>query len=200
MKVRAYHGTNGRFSRFEQSKARIANDFYGGGVAYFTDTMDIAKSYASFMFRKGGGEKYVYECDLDFDKLFDVEAKFTGEALVKLVGTQIEAFARGARLMTLGVDKYALLSQLANGKIELTGDQVFRGMSNGMQNTASARDRLKALGYDGLRHIGGVNMGGQRHIVYLAYDANKIKIVNRYIISNAPVTALEKTEKYTFIN
>ena len=200
MKVKAYHGTNGRFSRFEQSKARIANDFYGGGVAYFTDTVTIAKSYASFMFRKNGGDKFVYEVELTFNKLFDVEAKFTGDVLKKLVGNQVEQFARGARLLTLGDDKYAILSKLQSGNIELTGDQVFRGLSNGMQNTAKAREVLKANGYDGLRHLGGVNMGGEKHVVYLAYDADKIKIVNRFIISPTPVPATAKAETYTYIN
>jgi hypothetical protein len=198
--VRAYHGTNGRFSKFEQSKARIANDFYGGGVAYFTDTIDVAKSYASFMFRKFGGDKFVYEVDIRFNRLFDVDQKYSGDELKRLIGTNVEAFARGAGLLKLGEDKYAILAQITSGRLELTGDQVFKGLSNGMQNTARAREILKSAGYDGLRHNGGVNMGGQKHNVYLVYDVNDITIKNRFIISKTPVPATAQPEVYTFIN
>lgn len=198
--VKAYHGTNTRFSQFEQSKARIANDFYGGGVAYFTDTIDIAKTYAQFMFRKFGGERYVYEVEMQFDKLFDVDQTYTGDELKRLVGTELDSFARGAGLLKLGDDRYAVQAALKEGKLVLTGDQVFRGLSNGMQNTARAREKLKKLGYDGLRHNGGVNMGGKKHNVYLAYDARSIKIKNRYIVTTTKVPQTAIAETYVFIN
>lgn len=198
--VKAFHGTNRRFPKFEQSKARIVNDFYGGGVAYFTDTVDIAKNYANYMFRKFGGDKFVYEVELRFNKIFDVDEKYSGDELKCLIGTNVEAFARGAGLLKLGADKYATLAQISSGKMELTGDQVFRGLSNGMQNTVIAREALKKAGYDGLRHNGGVNMGGEKHNVYLAYEANKIAIKARYIVSKTPVQKTVEPEVYTFIN
>lgn len=198
--VKAYHGTNSRFSQFEQSKARIVNDFYGGGVAYFTDTMDIAKTYAGFMFRKFGGERYVYEVELQLDKVFDVDETYTGDELKRLVGTEYDSFARGAGLLSLGAERYAVQSALKEGKLKLTGEQVFRGLSNGMQNTARAREVLKKCGYDGLRHNGGVNMGGRLHNVYLTYDARAIKIKNRYIVTATKVPQTAKQETYVFIN
>lgn len=198
--VKAYHGTNTRFSEFEQSKARIVNDYYGGGIAYFTDTLDIAKSYASFMFRKFGGEKFVYEVEIRFNKIFDVDEKYSGDMLKRLVGSTPDAFARGAGLLKLGADKYALLAQLQSGKMELTGDQVFRGLSNGMQNTSRAREALKSAGFDGLRHNGGVAMGGQKHNVYLAYEARNVVIKNRYIVSTTPVPRTAPKEVYSYIN
>lgn len=198
--IKAYHGTNGRFSQFEQNKARIANDYYGGGVAYFTDTIEIAKSYASSMFRKHGGERFIYEVELSFNNIFDVDKKYTGDIIKRLVGHSAEAFARGAGLMTLGNDKYAIISQLESGKIELTGDQVFRGISNGMQNTARAREALRAAGFDGLRHNGGVAMGGQKHNVFLAYDSRNIKIKNRFIVTKTPIVRTATPEVYTYIN
>ena len=198
--IKAYHGTNTRFSQFDHSKARIANDFYGGGVAYFTDTIDVAKTYASNMFRRLGGDKFIYEVELKFQNLFDVDEMYTGDILRKLIGSNTETFARGAGLMKLGDDKYALASKLKSGDIELTGDQVFRGLSNGMQNTTRARETLKSCGFDGLRHNGGVNMGAQRHNVYLAYEARSIRIMNRFIVSNIPVPASAFPEVYTFIH
>lgn len=201
MKIKAFHGTNTRFSKFEQSKARIANDLYGGGAAYFTDDIDIAKSYASSMFRKFGGDRFVYETELNISKLFDVDDKFSGEQLKRLVPKgQGESFARGASLLVLGKDKYALLSQIETGKIELTGEQVFKGLSNGMQNTARAREILKQAGYDGLRYNGGVQMGGKKHNVYLVYDSNQVSIKNRFIVSKTPVKKTATPEVYTFIN
>jgi hypothetical protein len=198
--VSAYHGTNSRFSQFEQNKARIADDYFGGGVAYFTDTLDVAKNYASFMFRKFGGERYVYEAELQFDKLFDIDDNFTGQELQRLVGSDIDSFARGSGILTLGSDRYAVQASLKSGSLVLTGEQVFKGLSNGMQNTARARETLKRLGYDGLRHNGGVNMGGPKHNVYLAYDSRSIKIKNRFIISTKKVPTTAKQETYVFIN
>lgn len=198
--VKAYHGTNSRFSQFEQSKARIANDYYGGGVAYFTDTIDIAKTYAQFMFRKFGGERYVYEVEIQLNNMFDVDQIYTGDILKRLIGNNYDEFARGAGLLKLGVDRYAVLSALKEGKVELTGEQVFRGLSNGMQNTARARETLKKCGFDGLRHNGGVNMGGQKHNVYLAYEARSIKIKQRFIVTTTKVPVTAQQETYVFIN
>lgn len=196
----AYHGTNKRFSQFDETKARIVNDFYGGGIAYFTDTVDVAKSYAASMFRKFGGERYVYEVDLRLSKTFDVDDKFRGYELVKLIGNKVEDFARGAKLLNINSDRLKVLRELREGAIELTGEQVFRGISQGMTKTAEAKNRLDRLGYDSLRYNGGDHMGvSQKHNVYLAYHKNSITIKNRYIISNKPVALAEKQEVYSFI-
>lgn len=198
--VKAYHGTNSRFSQFEQNKARIVNDYYGGGVAYFTDTLEVAKTYAGFMFRKFGGERYVYEVELQFDRVFDVDEIYTGDILKRLVGNELDSFARGAGLLKLGGERFSVLAALKEGNLKLTGDEVFRGLSNGMQNTARARDILRKCGFDGLRHNGGVNMGGQKHNVYLAYDARSINIKTRYIITKTKVPQTANRETYVFIN
>lgn len=64
--------------------------------------------------------------------------------------------------------------------MKLTGDEVFKGLSKGMNTTAKAREHLISKGYDGLRYNGGVNMGmAKKHNVYLVYDANDIKIIKR---------------------
>jgi hypothetical protein len=62
----------------------------------------------------------------------------------------------------------------------LTGDQVFKGLSKGMNRTADARDYLMSKGYDGLRYNGGVNMDmATKHNVYLIYNVKNVKMVNK---------------------
>ena len=79
--------------------------------------------------------------------------------------------------MKAGVDKYSVMAKLKSGNLELTGEEVFKGLSRGMVNTAKARQKLISLGYDGLRYNGGVNMNmATKHDVYLAYNANDIRI------------------------
>ena len=174
----AYHGSNAKFAKFDQGKARIINDFYGGGVAYFTSNKDIAKTYANSMVKSKGGERYIYEVELSLKKIFDVDHKFTGKELTKFFDAkEAEDFARGAGLMKAGSDRYVVIGKLKDGDYELTGDQVFKGLSRGMVNTAKARQKLISLGYDGLRYNGGLNMNAAtKHDVYLVYNADDIKI------------------------
>ena len=183
--MRLYHGSNAIFSKFDQGKARIANDFYGAGVAYFTDNIEIAKTYAKAMNRVKGGDLIIYEVELTLKKMFDVDHEFTGHELMKFYTKKtVEDFARGARLLPYGVDKYTVIAKLLSGNMILTGDDIFRGLSRGMVETAKARDFLIKLGYDGLRHNGGVTSMNTaiRHNVYLAYKANEITITKRYRI------------------
>ena len=177
-----YHGSNAKFPKFDQNKSRIVNDFYGGGVAYFTDNLEVAKTYARAMFRSRGGGEYVYKVELTLDKVFDVDHMFSKNELTQFFSKEnVEDFARGAGLLKYGDDRYAVISKLSLGNVTLTGDQVFKGLSKGMNHTAKARQTLIKLGYDGLRHHGGVNMNmATKHNVYLAYDANDITIQNVY--------------------
>lgn len=181
-----YHGTNGRFDRFDQSKSRIFNDYWGGGVAYFTDNLGVAKTYATSMAKSKGGDKLVYEVRLKIQNLFDVDDKFTGKELLKFYTSKTsEEFARGAGLLRLGADKYEILHKLESGNLELTGSQVFHGLSQGMVYTAKARKKLESLGYDALRYNGGSNMNmATRHDVYLTYKATNISIIKRLMIDS----------------
>lgn len=181
--MKLYHGTNQFFKQFEQSKARILNDYYGGGVAYFTDNSKVALTYAKSMAKSKGGEKYVFEVDLSVSKIFDVDNEFTGKELKKFFTDKtVEDFARGAGLLKFGVDKYSVMSSLQLGNQKLTGEQVFKGLSSGMNKTAKAREKLIKLGYDALRYNGGVNMGAAiKHDVYITYDASNVKIVAIYM-------------------
>jgi hypothetical protein len=197
-----YHGTNARFAQFDQSKSRIVNDFYGGGVAYFTDNLSVAKNYAKSAAKKSG-DPIVYEVTFNPAKIFDVDDIFTGNDLIKFFSKrESEQFARGAGLLNLGADKYTVLDALEEGKLKLTGDQVFRGLSGGMIKTAAAREKLKQLGYEGLRYNGGVNMGmATKHSVYLAYHAYQIRITERMIAGSDQQVSegLVGNEKYVLV-
>lgn len=174
-----YHGTGAKFDKFDQRKARIANDFYGGGVAYFTSSLPVSITYAKSMARTmKTGTPFVFTCELKLKKLFDVDHVFKGKELLAILPKDLDKFARGAGLYSGGKDKFTVQAQLELGQLSLTGDQVFKGLSNGMNATADARAHLTALGYDGLRYNGGVNMDmATKHDVYLAYHADSIHIV-----------------------
>jgi hypothetical protein len=178
-----YHGTNVNFDRFSQDKARIINDFFGGGVAYFTDDIDVALTYAKSMVRSKGGEKLVYEVRFRADNIFDVDHTFSGDEIKRLFKNdkEVEEFARGAGMMKYGVDKYNIISNVALGHVQLRGEEVFKGLSLGMNKTAKAREKLIKLGYDSLRYNGGINMGAKRHSVYIAYKASNISIMKKYM-------------------
>lgn len=169
-----YHGSGKRFEEFSQREARIPNDYFGGGVAYFTDSKPVAETYARSMAKKTG-TPVVYTCRLTLKKCFDVDEVFSGPDLARLLPPDLEKFARSAGLLNLKSDKYAVLATVP--QMKLTGEQVFKGLSSGMNQTAVARDYLISKGFDGLRYNGGVNMSASiKHNVYLAYHAGSIRI------------------------
>ena len=198
MIIKAYHGTNARFDKFDRSKARIKNDLYGGGIAYFTDDITVAKSYARSMTKKEG-IPLVYEVELNLKKVFDVEHMFTGLEVANFTkGFDIEAFARGARLMS-GSNRLQILTELKSNKIPLTGEQIFKGLSNGMNQTAKARAIIERQGFDSLRHKGGeMGITPIKHNVYLAYDPGTIRIAQRYIVKPKNDTMNTK-ESFMFV-
>ena len=182
--VTLYHGSNAEFSKFDQSKAKIVNDLYGGGVAYFTDSIPVAQSYARTMTKARGGTPVLYKVNLRLGRVFDVDDTFSGPELMEFVkhAASKDAFLRGARMLSLGTDKYKVLHQLETGQLSLTGEQVFRGLSGGMINTAATRKILQKMGYDTLRYTGGLIMGQEKHNVYLAYYADNIEIIDRKLM------------------
>jgi len=185
VQVDAYHGSGRRFSQFKQAHARIPNDYYGGGIGYFTDSKEVGKTYAKNMGKKTGNN-ILYHTTLKMDNVFDVDHTFSGEKLRAILPhpSQHEDFARGAGLMKLGTDKYKVLSDLRSGNISLTGDQIFKGLSRGMVNTAAARQHLISKGYDGLRYNGGTNMKmATKHNVYIPYNASGITINKRFKVN-----------------
>ena len=180
--MKLYHGTNQNFDEFKQDKARILNDYYGGGVAYFTDNLQVAHTYAKSMVKSKGGDPFVFEVDLTISKLFDVDKIFQGKSLSVFYNNkaELEEFCRGAGLMKAGTDKHQVMASVELGNVNLTGDQVFKGLSAGMNKTAYARQKLISLGYDTLRYNGGVNMNATKHNVYIVFKSSNIHIREKY--------------------
>lgn len=182
MLVQVYHGSGFLFEGFNFDSARVKNDYYGG-EAYFTDDIAIAKQYAEAMFRTAKKKsniamKVVYRISLTFKKLFDVNENFKGKDLLRFIGTNVEQFLRDAGLLRLGTDKYDLIARVKSGEYSVDGDTLFRGISGGMSFTARAREKLKSMGYDGLRYNGGetMNFGKMKHNVYIPYNTQQIRI------------------------
>lgn len=176
--VKVMHGAGGLFTSFDAGKARMKNDFFGGGLGYFTDSHEIARSYA-----KGASKEtktpHVYHTTLKMDNVFDVDHDFTGSKLQRMLPKDTEKFARHAGLLNAGnmENRDSILNDLESGRTTLKGHQLFWGLSEGGTKTTAARNHLMKHGYDGLRYNGGENMKGAiRHNVYVPYHAKSITI------------------------
>lgn len=179
-----YHGSNKNFDRFQKSAKRVDNDFFGGGVGYFTDDQKVALTYSRAMTYRYKGEEHLYKVRLKMNNIFDVDTIYTGKNLSKFFKhIKPEDFARGAGLLKAGEDKYSVLAKLEMGNYQLTGKDVFRGLSKGFGQSEKAQDILMKLGYDGLRYNGGENMGTGRHNVYIPYNEKDIQILNKYKVN-----------------
>lgn len=180
--VDVYHGSGKKFDQFEPKLAKLKNDFYGGGIGYFTDNKNIAKSYARSSSRDTK-TPHLYHTTLTLHKPFDVDEVFSGDKLTKILPKKyddLDQFARSAGLIKPGVDSYTAIANLQSGETQLSGSQVFKGLSKGMTDTAKARDHLIKNGYDGLRYNGGMNMQqATQHNVYIPYSMQSIKINKR---------------------
>jgi hypothetical protein len=184
MYISVFHGSNAKFKEFAAKSKRVENDFFGGGIAYFTDDQKVALTYSRAMTYRYGGEEYLYKVDLNLDKVFDVDTIYSGAELQKFFAyIKVEAFARGAGLLKLGTDKYSVISALELGHFTLTGHDVFKGLSQGNVNSSGAEKILMKLGYDGLRYNGGDNMSAGKHNVYMPYYANDITIRNTFKVN-----------------
>jgi hypothetical protein len=185
-----YHGSGFSFDNFDAKKARIVDDLWGGGLAYLTTDQKVAITYAKSMAKTAKtGTPYVYQISASFSKIFDVDRTFTGSALTDILPKSrkdMSEFARGAGLLKMGADEATVLYKLETGKLSLTGDEIFRGLSKGMSKTAAVREMLISKGYDGLRYNGGVQMSQAiKHDVYIAYFAKSLKVEKRFkVVTN----------------
>ena len=191
-----WHGAGRLFTGFDQTKARVENDYFGGGVAYLTtDSSDhrVTVGYARSA-SKNTQTPYVYRCALNARKVFDVDEEYTGKELRAFLKTfktrdQIESFARYAGL--LSKDRALVLSSLTKvllmddaEAISLTGAQIFTGLAGGQYRSSTVRQKLITLGYNCLRYNGGFQTAShvagmsavKPHNVYIAYDAKDIQI------------------------
>jgi hypothetical protein len=183
--INVFHGSNARFKEFSVKAKRVPNDFFGGGIAYFTDDKKVALTYSRAMTYRYGGEEHLYAVQLNMHNVFDVDKIFSGNELTPFFKyIKVEEFARGAGLLKAGgEDKYSVLGKLSSGHMELSGKDIFRGLSSGMVHSSKAEDILKKMGFDGLRYNGGDNMGAGKHNVYLPYYSSGIKITNVFKVN-----------------
>jgi len=195
--VDVYHGSGYKFDKFDQGKARIANDHMGGGVGYFTSDKGVAGTYAKSMARKAGTKTpHIYHTNLKMNNVFDVDHKFSGDKLKHVLPDDVEGFARGAGLLKPGTDKYKVINDLKDGTTELHGHEVFKGLSRGGVDTLKAREHLVKKGFDGMRYNGGVNMNAAtKHDVYMPYNQKSIKLNKREAVNNPAPLQEEKKEQ-----
>jgi len=177
-----YHGTGSDFDMFSSEFARVANDYYGGGVAYFTDNVEVAHGYASDGQKRDGstGTKILMTVEITPSKIFDVDAMIPGPDVTRLMGkTKPEEFLRAAGMLNINSDKFSLIGKIKNERLEMTGDQLFKALSMGQVKSSRARNALKAAGYDALRYNGGIQTQGVHHNVYIMYNASAIRVISK---------------------
>lgn len=179
-----YHGSGNDFNTFKQSEARTLNDYYGGGIAYFTDNKDVAKSYARTTAKRPGSQNNptLYTVRLSIHNPFIVPKVYSGNELKKFIPKSIQDmdnFLRNCGLLTYGVDKYKIINDINAGKYEMSGDTIFKGLSIRQTNTIAARETLISLGFDGLQYDGGKITRGIHHNVWLPYYEKQITIINK---------------------
>lgn len=201
MAIKAYHGTAIKFDSFDGGKARVSNDYYGGGFAYFTSNKTVAVGYAkSAMIRLKSNTPYVIEVELNFKRLFDATDNQIDVSqlkdIVDSLGNKLESFARGAGLLNFGTSIPLVLSDLKAYKAKMTGAQFFAGLSRAYGSMENARKFLQLRDYDGLKHTGGQvtrdKMGTPDHIVYIVYDPAVIESFKRFKVPKELIDKLYK--------
>ena len=177
-----YHGTSNVFDKFDEKYARLKNDFYGGGLAYLTDSYEIAKSYskASKKYDKSDKIPRILTVKTSFKKTFDIDKEYVDDDFLKLISSiDIDKFSRGAGLMSLGSDTSAVKYNVKKGNVNLKGDQIYKGLEKAFNNqTYKVRKHLEKCGFDSLRYNGGLQIKTEHeHDVYIAYRASTLKII-----------------------
>ncbi len=206
-KVKAFHGTAAKFDSFDGGKARVSNDYFGGGHSYFTSNKNVAVGYASSaMIRMKSKTPYVIAVDLHFKKLFDARDNktYTGDELkhmikeFKLTQKDLDTLARGAGIMTVMSSPYQIIVGLERGTTKLTGKQFFNGLTRLRGSMENARKFLQSKGYDGLAHTGGQvtrdMMGTPNHVVFIVYDPNVIQTFKRFRVPESMLAKVKSNK------
>lgn len=174
-----YHGSNAIFKSFDANRARLQNDNFGGGVAYLTTNKNLAVTYAKSMSRRGG-EPIIYTVKTNFKKTFDTEKLFQGKDVLRFIrDMKVEDFAKGAKLLVYGIDKFTVINNLKSGITGLSGKQIFDGLSNGNTQTLKAREVLIKLGYDSIYY----KTPDRNNDIYITYKDTNLRIdkIERFV-------------------
>lgn len=191
MAIKVWHGSGTNFNTIDLSKGRMAdNDYYGGGNGkgfYVTTEQKIAIGYA--LAARNAASPTLYEMSYTpSGRVFDVDEKYSGPALQRFLPKSrslLEEFCRHAGLfkgLTDRTDALLIEGRIEEGKMELSGDQIFKGLSEGQRTQGRAADILKSHGYVGLRYNGGRITGSAPHDVYISYKPSDLKILKKYSV------------------
>ena len=164
-KGQQYHGTSSEVTNLDDSFYSTLN-IYGQGF-YTTDAMDIAQGYS----KKGGGKQpVIYTVNKKRDlKLYDMEQDITpevSELLEEIDGDNYEQIINGVDNLREYYDERRVIDEFESAD-EIQG--VFDSIASG----------LSGLGYDGLRHIGGIKTGKKAHNVEIIFKPTEVLSISR---------------------
>ncbi len=146
--IRAYHGTQAQFTQFDPAKQN-EGALFGPGF-YFSENRDIAASYGhGNVFRPKDSAVSTQPKPRVIEALLNIRKPFDADWHMKHLLTNPGAAKFG----------YDFLTDVAGGKRQ-------------------AREKLQAMGYDGITHMGNDGQGGAKHRVWIAFEPNQIKQVD----------------------
>lgn len=159
---RMYHGTNAdrEFTMFNTYGANYG--LYGAG-SYFTDNPEVAQGYT----HKGRGKNpRVYQVYLNIRNPIVMEQEAD-------VDRWLNALPELVDYITVPGDSE--LAAVTNRDFYRAMEEYFadQGLTK-WEAAEDAMDTLKAMGYDGINHVGGMNKDIQ-HDVWIAFDPEQIK-------------------------
>lgn len=175
------HGTKERFEVFDEGFLD-GTALYGPGV-YLTNSDEIAGQYAVNRAKKSGlPEGVMQTVDVPADaRLINLEAKLPDDAVASLRQkaveyessmTEADAWEDAARAAEAGQPGTAVYRAFKDGLDDLTS------VGDAAEALGGLNDVFRGLGYDGLAHIGGVARGGQKHLVNIIFDPERVKVSN----------------------
>lgn len=181
-----YHGSGNDFDKFEQSASRSKNDLFGGGVAYFTDNIDVARSYSTNAARRRDSldqTKILYTVRLNLKKAFDTTVKELDSKLVSQLipdkPSEQDHFGRDLKVYKGDVNRHNFIFKIKSGEVKVSGEALWNAISSRGTNTVKGRNTLKSSGFDGLIYEGGHITRQVKHKVVIPYNPSSIKIINK---------------------
>lgn len=191
LKDTLFHGGIDFDGEFRQDMSRSPNDYFGGGVAYFTDNHEVALKYAKNAGKRSGKLPVVYNVKLTIKNNFDVDKKYNSELFLDSI-KDLDKFIRNSSIGEYNDPIYVTKQKLKSG-IEITGKSIFKGLSNNHQNSGRAREILIDLGFDGLRYTGDEDSMNPYN-VWLPYNSDQVSIVKKDFIDRPSVKIVVKDD------
>jgi hypothetical protein len=177
-RLELFHGSTVEINSANQLDSRPIGSMDYGGVVYLTASFNLASRLARSK-RATSGHVYVTSVNVPIERALDLDVQFPALELRKLIRDRhhAEEFARSARIVRYGNPEPDLIDKIADGEIEISGEQAFLGLSRAGSVTSSARTKLSRLGYDAVRYT---YDGGT---VYALFSVSGIRVNDSYIIN-----------------